>query len=300
MSFNKTLLDNNQIWRNSSEIGLNDLPKYSPWPARLLGLEEWSRPERTQKDIQREFETETYAPQYSYLLSNPEVNDFFRLHSALHPNSKNLVCSSQGQFKQLALQDVYTLDLAVIAANLARFLPASAIVDIGAGTGRTLVGLGELGIFSELPLFGLEKMPSARQIISEMATRKGVSVHVEECDLTRSPLSSSGQIPENAIFYTNSVLYTLNHDIRHIIENILPYKPRVVLHFEPALHSFDSTTLYGKLCAAYLEINKYNMSFDSELKNLDGDIIDIVFEDTNIFTSNPFFSRSIVAWVPKN
>jgi hypothetical protein len=34
---------------------LDDLPKFSKWPARLLGLEPWESKEKTEVEIEREF-----------------------------------------------------------------------------------------------------------------------------------------------------------------------------------------------------------------------------------------------------
>ncbi|WP_027187366.1 hypothetical protein [Desulfovibrio cuneatus] len=300
MSFNNLPAEYKELWEKAPDISLNDLPKYSKWPDRLLGLEKWSRPERTREDIEREFEIETYAPQYEYLTNHPTLTDFHALHSALYTESRSGICSLQGQFKQLPIADIYALDNAVIATYIAKYLPAGALVDIGAGTGRTIISLGEQSDFANLPLFALEKMPSARKIIYEIAKRKKMNICVAECDLTLSPLAHSHGIPKNSIMYTNSVIYTVSRPAHEVVHDILQHKPKFVIHFEPFVSYFDTTTLYGKMCTAYLKMNQYNTSFCSELKAMNGSTIEILLEEAEIFTNNPFFSRSVLVWAPKH
>ncbi len=42
-------------------IPLDELPAWSPWPARLLGLEPWRIPNRTLAKIDAEYDREKYA-----------------------------------------------------------------------------------------------------------------------------------------------------------------------------------------------------------------------------------------------
>src|SRR5207247_11218695 len=42
-------------------IDLNSLPAYSPWPARLLGLQAWTVSGRTLEKVEREYNQDKYA-----------------------------------------------------------------------------------------------------------------------------------------------------------------------------------------------------------------------------------------------
>lgn len=41
---------------------LDDLPRFSPWPARLLGLEPWGQRTKSSDEILREYEHENWGP----------------------------------------------------------------------------------------------------------------------------------------------------------------------------------------------------------------------------------------------
>ena len=45
-----------------NQFDIDDLPRLSPWPARLLGLEPWEQRHKTPEDITREYEHEKWGP----------------------------------------------------------------------------------------------------------------------------------------------------------------------------------------------------------------------------------------------
>jgi len=42
-------------------VNLNDLPRWSPWPARLLGISPWEAPDRTVEKVDAEYDKDKYA-----------------------------------------------------------------------------------------------------------------------------------------------------------------------------------------------------------------------------------------------
>lgn len=61
-----------------SEVDLNDSPNYSVWPARLLGISDWSN--RVRKD---ELITREYGEKYQRLQNAFESQSFSNLSAAL-------------------------------------------------------------------------------------------------------------------------------------------------------------------------------------------------------------------------
>lgn len=295
---NAEINKNMRKWTETPEVSLNDLPKFSPWLARMLGLTEWSRGERTAEDAEREYERETFFPQYQFLLDNSEVKDFPSLDIALYPERQDVLCTIKGVFKKISLQDAYAIENHIIAQRLSQYLPANAFVDIGAGSGRTIIAMGEQNVFSGMQLFALEKMYSARKMITMMSLRRGVEINVGECDLMKSPLTQTN-IPEGSVIYTNSVMAAMHRPVIDIVLDILKFKPKIVIHFEPLLSMCECSTVYGQLCASYLKMNKYNVEFDAGLREIDGKDIEIIDVEANVFGNNPFFSKSILVWKPK-
>ena len=42
-------------------VTLNDLPRFSPWPARLLGIDKWDQRQKTPEEVTREFEHDKWG-----------------------------------------------------------------------------------------------------------------------------------------------------------------------------------------------------------------------------------------------
>ena len=72
-SMNKHDAEVQKIINNAQEVSLNDLPKYSPWPSRMIGLSKWERGERTPKDVEREYEKEKYQPVLEIVSKNTNI-----------------------------------------------------------------------------------------------------------------------------------------------------------------------------------------------------------------------------------
>lgn len=46
---------------SQAKFTLDDLPRFSPWPRRLLGLETWQQRQKTSEEISREYENEKWG-----------------------------------------------------------------------------------------------------------------------------------------------------------------------------------------------------------------------------------------------
>ena len=286
-----------KIINNAQEVSLNDLPKYSPWPSRMIGLSKWERGERTPKDVEREYEKEKYQPVLEIVSKNTNIRFPHDLPPVLTQGKEKCVYSVEGIFKLFSWKEAFFIDNAVTADCLKPYLPAPAIVDLGAGFGTTSLALASMPELATIPIYALEKMQSGQKIIDILAERTNTKVITGECDLFSDRLTTK-KIPKGSIIIISSVLTVIHHPIEKIVKAILRYQPKIVLFFEPFYSNFNTDTLYGQLCAKYMEINKYNIVFDSELKKLNGDLINIVYEKKNYFGNNPFFPKTILAWQP--
>jgi hypothetical protein len=296
MSFDGSF-NHERLWETAPEVALDDLPSYSPWSARMLGLQDWKRPERTLEDVEREFERETYAPRYEYIRGHPEAPDHEALEAGMHPEGRGFVCVRKNQFRRLPVSEAHRLEAGLVAERLSAELPASALVELGAGSGRMSLNLARDGRVKGTPVMALEKMESGRRIIQAMAERKGLSILTGTCDLT-APDITPRPIPEQAVLFTNSVWYLLPAPARQVVEGLKRFKPKAVFHFEPFACFHDERTLYGQLCSAYLRINKYNAKNGEELRRLHGESIEIIRQEYAVFGNNPYLPHSLIAWKP--
>ena len=63
------------------EISVNDLPKYSPWIARLLGLEPFSKRVRNPYQVNAEYDQDKYLELLAHFYEHPDVDhELLRLY----------------------------------------------------------------------------------------------------------------------------------------------------------------------------------------------------------------------------
>ncbi len=285
------------IWNLGIDVDFNDLPKYNTWSNRLLGLVDWFRIDRSPEELEREFEKDTYIPQYQYAQSNTNLTDVFELSQQLY-KTHEICCVHKGNFRLLSFFDALMADVWIVLYYLTKFtVDAKAIVDIGAGNGSVIISAALSGLFPNVEFYALDHMLTAQKIVNLLSERNGCKVITGDCNLLDKSISK--YIPEGAVLYTNYVLHELTHHPKDIVERICALKPSVVLNFEPFVTFCNQETLYGQMCARYLDINKYNTTFDHILKKCNGKTIDIVYEESNLFGKNPYLPKSLIVWKPR-
>jgi hypothetical protein len=291
----------NEIWQKGTIIDFNSLPEFSPWSARMLGLTDWTRVERSPGELEREFETETYIPQYQAAVQNTNITDANELLQKIYGLS-DMCCVRSNEFRKLCSKDAHKVDALFTLSYLQRFcrnIEITGIVDVGAGNGRIIIpiALSEVGKSFSVNFYALERMATGRKIIELLAKRSNCDIIVGDCDISND--ISEWDIPPNSLIYTNYVLTALTSHPKDIIEQICTLKPAMVMNFEPFVTFHSQNTLYGQLCRRYIDINKYNTTFDNELRKHNGKTIEIIHEEGNIFGINPYLPKSVMIWKPK-
>ncbi|MDL2259828.1 hypothetical protein LJB99_02985 [Deltaproteobacteria bacterium OttesenSCG-928-K17] len=296
------MMDNNaprfSCWQACPEVDLNEIPRYSLWPSRLLELEQWNCQERTPEDIEREYHFEKYGPMLELLRDNADINNAAELFTKVH-GERDFICCYERQFRRLTGSEANTLKYSIFSHCIKRYLPAGAVVDIGAGIGDIALFLAVEFLKNEpLPIYALEKMPNAVKIMQLLAERQKVPLNTGFCDFNTEAITEA-PVPPDALLYTSSSVYLQTRSTAEIVNSLKKLKPKVVLHFEPFTSFFDLNTIYGLLCHKYALKNRHNMHFDSDLFQLNGRSIDIIEQRPLLFGNNPFFPVSLIAWKPR-
>lgn len=132
-----------QLWQVAPQVPLDELPRYTPWIERILGRTKFHCPQRIQREIIREYETETYGPQLQLLKESPGASytDLFR---ASHPQIHDLCCAKEGEFRLLSPQAAFEVQVGIFLEVLASYAPAPALVELGSGNGRLITSFSEL------------------------------------------------------------------------------------------------------------------------------------------------------------
>lgn len=281
------------------EISLDELPQYTPWPARLLSLEPWGQREKTPNEIKREYDREKWggllrrASAHQSKLSVDEVDAWY-----LEGMDKCAVLD-QGRLMVFSALDALSMYKRTVAKAIEPFLPAPALVELGTGYGSVLYDLARQPSFLGMQIVGGEYTASGLELLRRLSTDGDLLHSSGRCDLGAETITDFS-IPEGAIIYTSLAMCYLPVANTQVLDNLANLSPKTVIHLEPCYEHFTIDSLLGLMQRRYVELNNYNTNLLSILHKHQDDVkIDILAEKPQVFGMNPFLPVSVLAWQPK-
>lgn len=278
---------------------LDDLPKFSPWPERLLGLSPWETKSKSPAEIEREFGREKWGALLERFRSSPTagLTDVDRWAAGTTAPS----LASVGEHLVLMTpEEAHSSYIAYIADALAGFLPGtSALAELGCGYGSAILGLASRPEFAEVPLFAADFTLTGPELAAAIAGREGTTLSAGRCDLTSNPVTALS-IPEGALIFTAYAAQYVEPLDDAFIHGIIGLKPRAVVHIEPVYEHCDPSTLLGLLRQRYIQANGYNRNLVTILHDHESrGAIEILEERPPAFGPNPLLAASVIAWSPR-
>src|SRR6266542_1403017 len=124
------------------QFDINDLPRLSPWPARLLGLEPWQERRKTPNEITREYEHEKWGPLLARVQQSERQVLLDEVDEWVLKELPDSLCSFEGSLEVLSAIEAHERYIDFIEKELASYLlPAAALVELGAGYGNIILAL---------------------------------------------------------------------------------------------------------------------------------------------------------------
>lgn len=274
-------------------IDLNDLPKYSQWPTRLLGLESFSTPSRTREKVDKEYDKDKYARCLDFFIRTGRPQDpeqIKRFEFGLEPEDK--ICISEGE-------NLYLMEIAearrkyyqILLQNLSPMIEGCyTVVELGAGYGYNLWMLKHQ--FPNKIFLGGEYSSNAVQLASGLFADGPKVVRFDFYDSHTYGFLADATPP--VLVFTSHAIEQLPFS-RLVFESLEKYQGIVkfVVHFEP-VQELHGSSLLGLCRKRYAEINDYNRDILSELMSRSSIRINSV--QPNVFGLNPLNSTSIICW----
>lgn len=280
------------------EISLDELPRYSEWPGRLLASEPEPVRRKTEQEVLREFNRDKWGELLSQAKRDPGFN--LQAAEALEINPETVIPFYDSGRLLLAPfrhvlerhMELYTEVLGAFANN------ASALVELGAGFGSKILRLSDIPLFKQLPLYAAELTSNGRELIELLATRAGKQITVGACDFREGTLSLKN-IPPDAIVFTSFAAHYVPELSTKFVKFIADLKPRVVVHFEPCMEHMKTGSLHELMCRGYILRNDYNRNLVSLLETASrGGNARILSVRRNVMGGNPLLPLSVIAWQP--
>ena len=280
------------------KITLDEVPSYSHWPSRLLGLTPFSQKTKTIESLTREFDDEKWGELLRKTLANPDLTlaDIERLEVDF---TDTIPMFRGGDFfatsEERSFHEHIRLGSEVLAPHMNG---ATALVEMGAGYGSKILNLAQQKPFLGVPLFAGEFAASGRQLISLLAEKLGLKIQVGPVNF--ADLGSAGMdIPEGAVFFTYYAAHYIPQLPPDFTDIFARYRPKAVIHFEPCYEHFTSISLHDLMCRRCFELNDYTRNLVSVLKQQEKmGRIQIISERPKVLGENPFLPVSVIEWKP--
>lgn len=281
----------------TNDFTVNDLPSFSPWPARLLGLEPWEQKHKTPEEVIREYEHEKWGLLLEKITKTGEKVTVEIIDELINENNSPTIRNIDDKLELLPPLDAHMKYLDFVDGVLKTYLSATAIVELGAGYGSVILALAKRIPFSKKPIVAGEYTSSGIELIKHIAHAEHLEVEVGHCDFA-SPAVLDFPIPENAVIFTSFATHYVPELSADFIKALSAHNPRAVVHIEPCYEHCDNTLL-GLMRRRYIEVNDYNTNLVTLLHDQqERHLIKILDERPTVFGMNPLLAASVLVWEP--
>jgi hypothetical protein len=279
-----------------AEFTLDDLPRFSPWPARLLGLTAWEPRKRTAEELDREFDRDKWGALLRRYADAGNSGTLETVEEWALGSDEPSLCTIGNRFELLTPGEGLRRHYQTVSDTLQRLLPASCVVELGAGYGGAALRLAVDGRFSGTPMYAAEYTGSGRELLVRLARASGIPMHVGQCDLSKAPMCGF-EPPAGAVIFTCMAAHYVPQLTDTFVETLMRFRPRAVAHFEPCYEHFDASSLIGAMRRRYIEVNDYNRNLVSLLhRHVVAGAITILEEQPAVIGVNPLLPISILVW----
>ena len=278
-------------------LGLDDLARYSPWPARLLGAQAWPQKRRTLEDVEREFGKEKWGTLLER--GGRESLSLDAVESWANPSGSPILALVDGNWTLAAAGELRARYVEFVARALSRVPRPSALVELGCGYGGLLLRIARTPAMSGLPLFAADYAESGVELVRRLAKAENLSVETSTCDLGASPITNL-RPPAGCLVYTSYAAHYLARVDDRFLDAITLLRPTAVVHCEPVYEHCDEGSLLGLMRKRYIEINDYNTNLLTVLRAAASqNRVEIIEASGPSFGVNPLLSASTLIWRPR-
>lgn len=287
-----------QITDTFQKVAINDLPQYSSWPARLLGISDWEDRVRNEKLVRNE-----YGQKWGKLYDEFSSQSFNSLREALE---HLFITYFQATILFHIEEEIYYVKNSVplwdffyskIYEILKKDLNKDdTFVELGSGWGRNLFYALDQGWCSKA--IGGEFTEEGRQLCNQIGKQFNLPIKAFPFDYYNPTPEFFAHI-ENAVVFTHNSIEQISLMPEETILALIENKPKVVIHVEPIYEYRSQDTLLHYLWKRYTEVNDYNRNLITILKKLeDRGCLKIMKEQIHAFGLNAFNPGSFIVWQP--
>lgn len=280
--------------RTGTPVAFDELPKFSRWPAILLGAEPFALKKRTPEEVLREYDREKFGKVLAWLKTDPSVTEQDLLRQQGVDPNEIIPIAWDTQYRTATIQEATDAYDRLVLESISGQV-GDALVELGCGLGNRLLRMAA-ALKAEV-IYGGEFTASGVECGRLLAKRRSVNARFEHFDYY-TPTTCAG-IPKNAVVYTSHSIEQIPKLPESFTEALIARSPRLVAHMEPCYEGQDPKSLLGLMRKRYWEVNDYNRNLLSLLQSFErAGRIRILTYRKNIFSYTPFNPTSIFIWQP--
>ncbi|MCF7844248.1 MAG: class I SAM-dependent methyltransferase [Kiritimatiellales bacterium] len=278
-------------------IPLDELPKWSKWPRRLLQLDEWNIPRRTVEKNDSEYDKDKYLSYLNFAKKNGITNaDEIRSHEFGLSTFESTVVSQKGILFELPANQIMPANNSVLLDSLSPYIDeADIVIELGCGYGHNLWVMQNQ--YPNKRYIGGDYSRNAVEL-SKLIYAKHSNINVEQFNF----YDDTYNMLEKCSFGKKVLVFT-----RHAIEQLptatqvfntlSKYFDRIIagVHIEVGFDNYDNSLL-DLMRKKYVIANDYNRDLISVIKQQPG--IEMLRNDSDELGINPLNPSSIVTWRP--
>ena len=280
----------------ASPVTVNELPLYSPWPARLLQAPAGVSRSKDRQNVLREFNDEKWG---SLLAQLPHTisPDLALLERLIAPPAEQRLYSYRGELYRAPADVVQQVYLANLIDLVGQAGSAPCIGELGAGAGNLLLHLARYTRLADLWV-SYELTENGRRITDLVAATESLPVTTCMVDFDQ-PFTRRAMGATVRSAYYSSFALAYCRDPYLFLASLLDQHPLHILLVEPIFQFFDETTLVGLLARRYFEYNDYSSGLLPAIERLESEgRIRVEKIDRNFFGHNPLCPVSALHLVP--
>ena len=279
-------------------IEINDLPQFSTWPARLLGISDWETRVRNEQLVKNE-----YGQKWGHLSREYDKQNFASLREALE---YLFITHFQPTLIFHIGEQIYQADNSVqlwdyfysqIISVLGQHLTVNdTLVELGCGWGRNLFYALDKNICAKA--IGGEYTPEGQSFGQRIGEQFSLPFEIHPFDYY-NPDSDFMKNLHGAVVFTHNSIEQISYMQEETILSMIENKPKAVIHFEPIYEYRNKDTMLHYLWKRFTEVNDYNRNLITVLKKFEKKgMLNILLEKEHALGLNAFNPGSYIIWEP--
>jgi hypothetical protein len=251
-----------------NEIPLNDLPKWSGWPAKLIGIEDFAAVTRDLDKIHAEYSEDKWQKcSDNFEKSGGTLNAHDLRVIYYDANSeKRRAAIFNGKLVDACNANVMGwYDEVLTSAMAPAVRSAKTIVELGCGLGHMLWLMRDR--FPGLQYRGGDYADSAVALAARLY-KSTPDISVSKFNFYAPDYDLIEKAEGLVVVFTSQALEQIPKSAS-VVESLSKYKNKIsrVFHLEPAYALYDDGTLLGQMRRRYIELNDYNRDLIPTLKS---------------------------------